>query len=258
MILQKIISGGQTGADQGALDAAIKLGFPYGGWIPKGRRTEDGPLPCRYVLSETKSSDYADHTGKNILASDGTLILCHGPLTGGSKLTQELACHHGKPVIHFDLEQTPVFLAPTDIRKWVIEHNVGVLNVAGPRASDDPRIYDDAFYVTEGVILLEMVGQEYLADVDADDFFDKFPLPPKTVEEAVDRFIDDLDLKNRVIIAKMGLDDLVQLHHYLDGYFTNVFDLSDGANSELIESCNVHSAPLIDKLRLIFSSFMER
>ncbi len=82
-MIKRIISGGQTGADQAALDVAIKLDISHGGWIPKGRLTEDGPLPDKYKLQEMPTSSYPKRTEKNILDSDGTLILSHGKLTGG-------------------------------------------------------------------------------------------------------------------------------------------------------------------------------
>jgi len=84
-MLTKIISGGQTGADQAALDAAIEMGIPHGGWIPKGRLTEAGPLPEKYNLQEMPSKDYLKRTQQNVLDSDGTLFFSHGDLTGGSK-----------------------------------------------------------------------------------------------------------------------------------------------------------------------------
>ena len=87
-MLKKIISGGRTGADQGALDAAIFSGFPHGGCISKGRLTENAPLPDRYSLREMSTISYEARTEKNVVDSDGTLILSHGKLTGGSKLTQ--------------------------------------------------------------------------------------------------------------------------------------------------------------------------
>ena len=72
-MIQKIISGGQTGADQAALDAAIKLGISHGGWIPKGRITEHGPLPDRYKLQEMPTDSYPARTEQNIIDSDGTV-----------------------------------------------------------------------------------------------------------------------------------------------------------------------------------------
>ena len=90
-MIDKIISGGQTGADRAALDVAMELGIPHGGWIPQGRRTEEGKLPEGYRLRETKSIDYAQRTGLNVVDSDGTLIASHGELAGGSALTQKMA-----------------------------------------------------------------------------------------------------------------------------------------------------------------------
>ena len=97
-MLRKIISGGQTGADRAALDAAIELGIPHGGWIPKGRLTEDGPLPDRYQLVEMPTASYPKRTEQNVIDSDGTLIVTHGKLTGGSALTQKLARSMDAPV----------------------------------------------------------------------------------------------------------------------------------------------------------------
>jgi hypothetical protein len=81
-MLKKIISGGQTGADQGALDACIELGFPFGGWVPRGRKTVAGPLPSRYhQMTETPTASYLAPTEKNLIDSDGTVVLSHGPPT---------------------------------------------------------------------------------------------------------------------------------------------------------------------------------
>ncbi len=93
-MIKKIISGGQTGADMAALDVAIELGIPHGGWIPKGRKAEDGTLSDKYLLQETKTINYPQRTELNIVDSDGTLIISHGKLTGGSSLTQKVASKH--------------------------------------------------------------------------------------------------------------------------------------------------------------------
>jgi hypothetical protein len=74
----KIISGGQTGVDRAALDAAIELGIPHGGHCPRGRRAEDGRIPDRYQLTETDSAQYRVRTERNVLDADATLILCRG------------------------------------------------------------------------------------------------------------------------------------------------------------------------------------
>ena len=109
----KIISGGQTGADRAALDVAIELGVPHGGWIPKGRLTEEGSLPAKYQLKEMPTASYPKRTEQNILDSDGTLIVSHGNLAGGSALTRKLAKKHQRPWLHIDPRKASAFLGAT-------------------------------------------------------------------------------------------------------------------------------------------------
>ncbi|MCA9264484.1 MAG: putative molybdenum carrier protein [Planctomycetales bacterium] len=137
----RVISGGQTGVDRGALDAAILLGIEHGGWCPRGRLAEDGPIPPQYDLWETESPEYPVRTEQNVTDSDGTLLLFRRRLTGGTRYTLRMARRHGRPHFQVDLEQ------PWDIpavQTWLAEHDIQVLNVAGPRASTSPRIQDDA------------------------------------------------------------------------------------------------------------------
>ena len=137
----KIISGGQTGADQGALDAAIQRGIPHGGWLPKGRATEEGPLGRQYRLQELDSHRYRDRTEKNVLESDGTLIVSYGPLTGGSALTEALTIRYDRPCLHLNMDYYTLDDAVKAVENWLKKHDIRVLNVAGPRASSDERIY---------------------------------------------------------------------------------------------------------------------
>jgi len=137
----KIISGGQTGADLAGLDFAIKHNIPHGGWIPKGRVTEDGSLPEKYALQEMPTKSYPKRTEQNILDSDGTLIVSRGKLTGGSALTRKLASMHEKPCLYVDLDTMTVPDAGKAVVKWATKKDVEVLNVAGPRASEAPEIY---------------------------------------------------------------------------------------------------------------------
>lgn len=141
----KIISGGQTGADRAALDAAIALDLPYGGWLPRGRKTEDGPLPRRYRLCEMATAKYRDRTEKNILESDGTLIVSYGPLTGGSALTEALTLRHDRPCLHLDLAEVRMEQARQAVLQWLRKYDIETLNVAGPRASGEPRIYQAVY-----------------------------------------------------------------------------------------------------------------
>lgn len=104
MAITKIVSGGQTGADVAGLDAAIKLSIPHGGWIPKGRLTEEGALPEKYLLQEMPTASYPKRTAQNVIDSDGTVIFTHGALTGGSALTRKKALQYCKPALLLDLE----------------------------------------------------------------------------------------------------------------------------------------------------------
>ena len=135
-----IISGGQTGADRAALNFAIRHGIPHGGWCPKGRLAEDGPIDVRYPLKETPSPNYVQRTEWNARDSDGTVVFSIGEvLTGGSKKTVELAEKHGKPVLHLSRSGGPA--SPEQaLLGFILEHNIKVLNVAGSRASKEPEV----------------------------------------------------------------------------------------------------------------------
>ena len=137
----KLVSGGQTGADRAALDFAIASGIPHGGWCPKGRRAEDGTIDLCYQLKETPSGGYVQRTEWNVRDSDGTVVFSIAPvLTGGSKKTVLLAHKHHRPVLHISRQGGPA--SPEQaLRRFVQEHGIKVLNVAGPRASKEPDVY---------------------------------------------------------------------------------------------------------------------
>ncbi len=130
--LEKIISGGQTGVDRAALDVAIELGIPCGGWCPQGRRSEDGVIPEQYPLQEAPTSNYADRTALNVRDSDGTLILAKAPLRGGTALTQKMADRYGRPSRVVDPRDVASIAA---VIEWLKANRIKVLNVAGPRES---------------------------------------------------------------------------------------------------------------------------
>ncbi len=238
-MLKQIISGGQTGADQSALDAAIKLGFPHGGWIPKGRQTEDGILPDRFYLHEMFTKSYPKCIKKNVLYSDGTAIITHGELNERTAFTKKCAQKYDRPFIHINLHKTSASQAASEINSWIIEHDIEILNVTGSQTSNDPKIYQNIMYIIEGVILLAFVGAQsgsIITDYHIGQFLEKLPVTPKTVDEAVDRLISDLDLKDKVFIANMDFDELVNLHSSLHLYLKNAFGLWSG-NIALLESC---------------------
>ena len=137
-MVERVVSGGQTGVDRAALDAALALGLPCGGWCPRGRRAEDGPIPARYPLVETPSPAYPVRTHWNVRDSDGTLILRTGPPDRGTALTARLAADLGRPLLDLDLSSTGPADAQARARTWVASNGVRVLNVAGPRESRCP------------------------------------------------------------------------------------------------------------------------
>ena len=149
-MITKIISGGQTGADRAALDSAIKHGIPHGGWIPKGRLAKDGSLSVKYKLKEMPTSSYPAQTEQNVIDSDGTLIISHGKRGGGADLTQKLAIKHGRPWLHIDLNQKKDHTdAAAKIKEWIVQEEIEVIHVAGPRASKDPHIYNKVMEILE-------------------------------------------------------------------------------------------------------------
>lgn len=141
--VERIVSGGQTGVDRAALDAARAVGIPHGGWCPRGRRAEDGAIPARYALRETEATAYDVRTERNVLDSDATLILYVDRMRGGTALTRRLAQRHGRAWRGVDLNAA----APTAIAEtvaWLAAEKVTTLNVAGPRESTSPGIGERA------------------------------------------------------------------------------------------------------------------
>ena len=140
-MLDKIVSGGQTGADRAALDVAIELGIATGGWVPHDRRAEDGKIPARYAgLIETETDTYEHRTALNVRDSDATLIFHYGPPSGGTALTLRLARSSSRPYLAVDLDAVSEDDAAEQVRTWLTSRGIRVLNVAGPRASREPRI----------------------------------------------------------------------------------------------------------------------
>ena len=235
-MIEKIISGGQTGADQAALDDAIKLGIPHGGWIPKGRLTENGPLSDKYNLIEMPTESYRERTKKNIRESDGTLILSRGRLTGGSEYTEKWAVKYDKPMIHIDLSIITSFDATVLINDWIVDYDIKVMNVAGPRASKDSKIYQSTLGIIESVLFLCFSENNFMQK--ARKWNDKeHPSDlPKTVDEAAEDIIAGMDLRDRSMLANMSEEDLMPLQLTLGLYIDQKMAVSS-INEPLNESC---------------------
>ena len=141
----RVVSGGQTGVDRAALDAALELSVPCGGWCPAGRLAEDGVIPARYPVTELRCAGYAERTHKNVEDSDGTLIVTFGSASGGTARTIEVCEKLARPHLIVDAASITLEEAVSRAARFVTEEGVGQLNVAGPRASGEPRAYGYAY-----------------------------------------------------------------------------------------------------------------
>lgn len=241
-MLSKIVSGGQTGADRAALDAAIRLGIPHGGWVPKGRLAEDGPIPKRYRVRETASAAYPQRTERNVCDSDGTLLITRGKPTGGSEYTRAMALRHGRPFLHVDLNRLPAFKAALTVSRWIADHSIRTLNVAGSRASKDPGIYRDTLGLIEAVYVLTL-SRDDAGRPNAG----REPELPRRVRDVVDLLCRELSLKDRVRIANLSYPELRSLQATLGEYIIRRYALGTG-NASLERSCRFTAKrPLADE-----------
>jgi hypothetical protein len=235
-MLKKIISGGQTGVDRAALDFAIRHKIPHGGWVPKGRLAEDGPLHKKYKLTEMPTDSYQARTEMNVIGADGTVIISHGKLMGGSAYTEKMAKKHSRPCLRVDLDQHDVLPAALEILNWLDEHGIKVLNVAGPRASKDPKIYKLVKEILESLLVLNASVDRIFNSLRLKKTApDKNIKKPETVGEAVDRLMSEMSLKDLNTVANMPEDDLINLHFTVGMWIRNNFVYP--RNDKLLKSC---------------------
>jgi len=147
MRVVRVVSGGQTGADRAALDVAISRGIKRGGWVPKGRVAEDGVIPHNYCMEETPSTDVQQRTEWNVRDSDASLIVSSLPLRGGTALTEKMANKYNKPVFIFCIDNWRATDTIVQLKKWLEAVGGGNLNVAGPRAPEEPSIYNITYEI---------------------------------------------------------------------------------------------------------------
>jgi hypothetical protein len=155
-MLKRIISGGQPGVEIAALDAAIKLNIPHEGWAYKRRKTENGVLPEYDNVKEIGKPSYSERLEKNIIDSEGTVILTHGRLILGSKMIKNLADKHKKPCLHVDLSEYPLNRAISLIRKWMINNEIGTVYFTGSKPSGAPNINEEVIQIIEGICRWEI------------------------------------------------------------------------------------------------------
>ena len=149
-----IISGGQTGVDRAALDAALELDCACGGWCPAGRLAEDGPIATRYPLREMTTANYLQRTRQNVIDSDATLIVYFTVLQGGTRRTLDFCRSETKPFLSLNLDDVTLDLATDRVIEFIRNHNIRVLNIAGPRASKESRAYPQTHKLIKQVLML--------------------------------------------------------------------------------------------------------
>jgi hypothetical protein len=235
-MVKKIISGGQTGVDRAALDFAINFDIPHGGWIVKGRWAEDGVLPEKYMLQEIPESSYPRRTLKNVVESDGTLLISRGPLTGGSDYTRKMAISRNRPHIHIDLSLSSAFQGAEQIRNWLTKEKIEILNVAGPRSSKAPDLYKAVLDLLETAFFLDIIDSampgsraEPFQSLNADKL-------PETLDEAVENLVSELSFADRTKIANMSPEKLRRLNESLGEEIVARFALGK-KNPRLMSSC---------------------
>lgn len=148
-MIEKIISGGQTGVDRAALDVAQASGIPCGGSCPAGRDADDGPIPLHYPLQETRENDHMVRTGNNVRDADATLLLFRDELHGGTAYAVEMARHMDKPVLAVDLNAAPDV---GEVADWLKSLDAHTVHIGGQREKTSPGIYQQARTFIQAVV----------------------------------------------------------------------------------------------------------
>ena len=245
-MFKKIVSGGQTNVERAALDTAIKLGILHGGWILKGRMTSGGKLPYKYKLKEMPASSYIKCIEKNVIDSDGTLIISSGKLNDRTYESRKMAVKNNRPWLHIDLNKTDTFEAASIINIWLEKYAIKIINVVGSQIDKESNIYQYTIKILEGVFYLRIIKATmgHLIDtqvLEADIETPQDPFPPRTVEEAVNCLTSELSLKDLVTIAGMSAWELGYIHHSLGEYIKKNFEFDTG-NQALMSSCRFLSS----------------
>ncbi len=235
MLPRKIISSGKEGAGRAALDVAIKLGIPHGGWMSGDMKAKDNTAESKYNLKKTMPGEHPDHVEHNVIDSDGTLILAQGKLDDRSIWQDGFAGKHQKPWLHIDLDRMTRFEASIKISKWFLENRVEILHVTGTESDQD--IYTATMNVLESAIFLGQIDENLTVDISTPHLEEK---EPQTVAEAVHLLIAGLPLKDRVLIANMTVAELESLDNTLGSHIRRSFGIRTG-NDNLVASCRFES-----------------
>jgi len=233
-MLEKIISCGRPGAEQAALDAAVKLGIAFGGWVPKGSDPKFAPESDKYNRTETVSAQQIEANKTNIRKSDGTLLLSHGVLGFDTHEIEHAVRRYSAPLLQIDLNQVNAFNAAAMINDWIMENGVSVLHVSGPSQMEDQRIYQATHDIIQAVYFLNLtetsVNLSMESNIQAYAQTQKEQLPD-SVDAAVDLIIDAMSLKDRTQLANFRAEEIAALQLTLGLYIKAKLDLWSGRSA---------------------------
>lgn len=238
-MIKKIISGGEIGVEQAALEVAARFAIAHGGWIPRWRDAEDETLAEKYHLEEMPHANYSQTTAQNVLDSDGTLIISRGDLTGNCALNRRFAQKNKRPLLHIDLNKQAEFQAARKIESWVRENRIAVLNVTGTKADNDSKIYQTASDILETALEALFINVARYDPSSASDDpvirLETLMELPRTIEQAVDILLSRLSFREKTKLANIPQEKLMDTTSSLRRYVKNEFRLW-GDNEKLIRS----------------------
>ena len=211
-LIRKIISNGHTGAEQAALDVAIKLGIPFGGWAIEHRNAEDGSVLEKYPLEALNTDAGVDDMEKNVLESQATLIISRGELTGKPASARKIAMKNLRHWLHLDMNTTPHVQAVSIISSWIRLNQIEVLHVTGPQTREDPRIYQEAMHLLAKAICVILIKDNI------DEFFHLRTAHSRIVDVVTRQIDSNLSLKQKVFIANLGADEIETMQYAIDLY----------------------------------------
>lgn len=235
-MIRKIISCGMTGAELAALDIAIKLGIPHGGWTTRGKRNEAGRLNDTYQLRPTQALGFEVAQEKNVIDSDGTLVITRGEQTSLTTYAVKLALKHHRQFLHMDLKQYSLFEAASLVSSWMSQKQIRVVYVTGLIDREDPTIYQKTRKLLETAFYLGFVKTDTPSVVSFSPEGQSGRNFPTTVDDSVEQLKAVMSLKDKSIMANIQPEEIDHLNSSLSEYIKQNHGLYAG-NLQLIESC---------------------
>jgi hypothetical protein len=230
-MLEKIIACGRPGAEQAALDAAIKLGIAFGGWLPKGGDPKYTPESDKYNRTELVSVQQVEANKANIRNSDGTLLLSHGVLGFDTHEIENAARRYSTSLLQIDLNQINAFNGAAMINDWIMENRITVLHVSGPSQMEDQNIYQATHDILQAVYFLNLTETSVTLSMESKDPVnvqaDNEQLPD-TADAAVDLIIEAMSLKDRAQLANFRAEEIAALQLTLGLYIKAKLDFWSG------------------------------